>query len=205
MKISEIILYPNREENIEKYTHYFINSNHVSAFSGLTFSQVLSSDEHYLGLFNQTKLAAILHLNVRDSNFWQITYTQTEQDFKGQGCFRYLITAAVNSHGSVLSDDHQTPQSKQAWKSLIQYPGPNLNIFVYDTDTQNKIPSTDFSENEIWNNKSNPVLLITNSAPESATNRESVMSKLKESTGIDRTNAAIWYGVASSTVDYTNP
>ena len=37
------------------------------------------------------------------------------------------------------------------------------------------------------------------------TDRENVMTKLKESIGIDRTSDSIWYGATSSTANYINP
>jgi len=204
MNINEIVVYPNRMENIEKYTQYFKNANTLPAFLNLKMARNMTSDEDFIGLFDKTQLVAILHLNIRESGMWQITYTQTETNFQGQGCFRYLLTTAVNTHKSILSDTHQTNDSKLAWKSLIQYPGPNLEIFVYGVNTKNKIPSFDIPENKIWNNNENPVLLITSNSS-NITDRNDVMKKLKETTGIDRTTDGIWYGPNSSTKNYLNP
>lgn len=204
MKIDEIVLYPDRTENIEKYIQYFKDSKSSPAFNDLILYRNIQSDEDFIGLFDETRLISVLHLNIRDHGLWQITYAQTEPDFYGHGCFRYLVTAAVATHGTVLSDDHQTNSAKQAWKSLIQYPGPNLDIFVYDTDTKNKVSSADAPEQEIWNNHDNPVLLITHKSSVTV-NRNPVMTKLKETTGIDRTSDGIWYGPNSSTDTYINP
>lgn len=204
MKIDEIVLYPDRRENIEKYNQYFGNSTTVPAFADLALARTTSSDEDFFGLFDTDQLVSVLHLHVRDHGLWQISYAQTEPAFSGQGCFRYLLTSAVAAHGMVLSDDHQTNSAKEAWKSLIRYPGPNLEISVYDTDTGNKIPVADVPENAIWNDKSNPVLLITRQSS-SKSNRDEVMTGLKESVGIDRTTSGIWYGANSSTDTYTNP
>lgn len=203
MKIAEIVIYPDRTESMEKYNQYFKDATTSSAFGDLILYKSTNSDEDFIGLFEKTQLVAVLHLNIREHGMWQITYTQTALDWQGQGCFRYLLTSAVATHGIVLSDDHQTQASKEAWKSLIKYPGPNLEIFVYDVDTKNKIPSFDVPDNEIWNNKSNPILLITNRS--SISDRSRVMTRLKEKTGIDRTTDGIWYGPNSSTDTYINP
>jgi hypothetical protein len=204
MKIDEIVVYPDREENIEKYHQYFRDSQKTPAFADLVSSRNSGTDEDFLALFSGDRLISVLHLNTRQHGMWQITYAQTEAHFRGQGCFRYLLTTAVSTHGMVLSDDQQTTSSREAWKSLIKYPGPNLKIFVYNTNTGDKMPASGVPENEIWNKTSEPVLLITYQEYRDA-GREKVMSKLKESTGIDRTTLGIWYGPNSSTDDYVNP
>lgn len=204
MRIDEIVVYPNRIENIEKYNQYFKNASGAPAFGDLTAYRHTGSDEDYFGLFNGTRLISILHLNVREHGQWQISYAQTEPEYQGQGCFRYLLNLAITAHGSVLSDSHQTTASKDAWQSLIKYPGPSLDIFVYDTETKNQIPARDVPENQIWNNKDTPVLLAT-LQPVDVKDRDRVMTRLKESNGIDRTISGIWYGPHSSTDDYKNP
>ena len=204
MKIDEVVVYPDRNTNIEKYNQYFQNSNTVKAFDGLFLVRNIEADHDYLGLITQDKLVSILHLNFRN-DMWQITYAQSEPDFQNQGCFRYLITAAVSTHDSILSDDHQTDKSKKAWQSLIKYPGPGIEIFVFDTSTKAKLPSQNVPEDKIWNNQTNPVLLISKSNNAETTDRNNVMTALKETIGIDRTIKGIWYGKNSSTSNYINP
>lgn len=205
MKFKEIVLYPDRVENIKKYNNIFNNSKTMPAFGELLLSQVLSTSEDYFGLFNQQRqLVSILHLNVRDHGLWQITYTQTESDYQGQGCFRYLLTKAVATHGTILSDENQTNSSKKAWQGLIKYPGPNLSIFTYNTTTHEKNSAVDYSEDDIWNNKTIPVLMIT-SQNNIESDRDSIMKQLKENTGIDRTEYGIWYGPNTSNGKYLNP
>lgn len=202
--MDEIVEYPNRTEDIKKYHHYFQGSIPLPAFNGLTLMRNTSSDEDVIGLFNKTDLVSVLMLNVREHGLWQITYAQTQPNFRGQGCFRYLLIAAVKTHKQVLSDERQTPLSKQAWISLIQHPGSNLNIYVYDIKTKKQLPAKDVPVNDIWNDKDDPVLMVTFSSS-NQTDRNSIMAKLKESTGIDRTDEGIWYGPNSSTDSYFNP
>ncbi len=203
MKIQEIVLYPSRIENIDKYQYALLKSQKSKAFGSLELSENITPDEHILGLFDKEKLASVLHLNIRDLGLWQITYTQTEKEFQGQGCFRYLLSTAVNNHNMVLSDDHQTTESKNAWKSLIKYPGPNLEIWVYDTFNHQKYTVDDYTDTDIWNNKTNPVLAAT--LKSNISNRNPIMDRLKGNMNIDRTDEGIWYGPNSSNKDYNNP
>lgn len=207
MRIREIVTYPDRIENIQKYNQYFTNSQKIPAFGNLLTGRVTTAtDEEILALFDRDQIVSILHLNTRDHGMWQITYSQTEPEFQGQGCFRYLLNSAVAVHNTILSDDHQTSLSKKSWQSLIKYPGPNLEIFVYDTRTKKKISSTRVQDKDIWNNKSNPVLMITESnSGLNNTDRDRVMSRLKETTRIDRTEIGLWYGIGTSTTEYYNP
>jgi hypothetical protein len=204
LKIDEIVLYPDRTENIEKFAQHFKDADASPAFNGLSLSRNIDPDQDVIGLFDDTQLVAVLHLNVRTHGMWQITYAQTDPNFQGQGCFRYLLTTAVTTHGEVLSDEHQTASSRLAWSSLIKYPGPNLEIFVYDLDTGHKTPAVGVPESDIWNNKGHRVLLIKHQSTDAA-ERNNIMTALKESTGIDRTFDGIWYGPNSSTDTYTNP
>ena len=205
MKLKEIIVYPNRNGDLEKYKNFFLNSNKRTAFDSLEYSRVSESDDDKLAFFNKEILISILHLNVRDENGWQITYTETDEKFQGQGCFRYLVNQAVNLHGEILSDTHQTPKSKIAWQSLIKYPGPELDIYVYDSETKIKHPASKILDHQIWNNESNPVLLVTKTSYNQNDVRESVMKKLVDQVGIDRTNNGIWYGLGTSDKNYFNP
>ena len=96
MNIDEIVVYPDRNTNIEKYHQYFQTSNPVKAFDGLSLVCNTGADYDYLGLITQDILVSILHLNLRN-DMWQITYAQSEPDYQNQGCFRYLITANLES------------------------------------------------------------------------------------------------------------
>jgi hypothetical protein len=205
MKLKEIIVYPDRNGDLEKYQNFFLNSHKRPAFHSLEYSRVNDTDDDKLGLFNKETLVSILHLNIRDEIFWQITYTETDEKFQGQGCFRYLINQAVKAHGEILSDTHQTPKSKIAWQSLIKHPGPELNIYVYDVERKIKQPAYEILDNQIWNNKSNPVLMVTKTSYNQNNVRESVMKKLMDQVGIDRTDNGIWYGPGTSNHDYFNP
>ena len=188
------------KENIKKYDQFFTDAPRLPAFEGLTLAHTVEPENDYIGLF-ENDLISILHLSTREHG-WQITYSQTEPEFQRRGCFRYLLTTAVDTHGSILSDEYQSNKAKEAWKSLIKYPGPNLEIFVYDGS--NKILSLGMPENEIWNGRVSPVLLIQKTTAASPS-RDKIMTRLRETTGIDRTEKGIWYGIASSTTEYDNP
>lgn len=201
MKIKEIVLYPSRIENIDKYQNILLKSQKSKSFESLELAEIIGSDEHILGLFDEEKLVSVLHLNIRNHGLWQITYAQTKSEFQGQGCFRYLLTMAANKHNMILSDDHQTNESKTAWKSLIKYPGPRLDIWVYDNNQKCNV--SDYTDNDIWNDKPDPILAATSKS--NSDDRSSTMNKLKENMNIDRTENGIWYGPKSSNKDYTNP
>jgi len=101
----------------EKYHQYFKNVPNSPAFGDLSYDRVTRADQDYLGLFNKTGLVSILHLSIRDDHgLWQISYSQTDPTYQRQGCFRYLLNKAVDHHGTILSDDHQTSKSKKHGK-----------------------------------------------------------------------------------------
>ena len=91
MKISEITTIQSRDEDIRKYTYLFDGVQGSPAFGNLVFKQVEGDwDDHYFGLFNDTDLISILRVDKQNKHY-QVTYTQTEPEFRGQGCIRYLL------------------------------------------------------------------------------------------------------------------
>jgi hypothetical protein len=118
MNISEIILTPERSDDITKFLHVFTDATKSMAFNRLQFGQIIQSDEHHLGLFDQDKLVSYLRLDVRTQGYWQITYSQTEPPFQGQGCFRYLLVNYRSPEGHAASCFTDTPRCQSyAWQS----------------------------------------------------------------------------------------
>ena len=205
MKISEIAIYPSRDEDISKYSPYFDGIVGVGAFDGLLFCHRTYTDEDYLGLFNGDVLVSVLVLDIRDHGYWQIRYSQTEDAFKRRGCFRYLLTHASKKHGTVLSDELHTGEAKTEWQSLIQHTNPDIEIFVFDIVSGDKAWAKEVHPHKIWNDRERPVLLVNHTGYTVNPYREHIMKKMLENTGVDRTHHGIWYGVNSSTPDYDNP
>ena len=206
MTLDEIILTPEREDNMNKYVHHFVKALKQPAFHTLKFAQSKTADEHYLGLFQDDSLVSYLQLEIRTNDLWQIVYTQTTVSFRGQGCFRYLLEKSVVDHGQVLSDSHQTVASANAWKSLIRYPGGRMLIFVYNTDTKQLSSAHEIESLDIWNQTNNPILLATKVA-HSMQEQENMdlrdRSHLAKKTGRDHNS--IWFGPGTSNGDYINP
>jgi hypothetical protein len=206
MKITEIVLTPSRADALEKYQGNFSNQDRTPAFNNLGFSQVQTADSHELGLFSRDNLVAYLRLDQREDPTWQITLSQTQEQYQDQGCFRYLLLKAVSSHGEVLSDTHQTAEAKAAWQSLIRYPGGLMQILSVDTETNTVYPTWNVPEDEIWNQETSPVLLARKQQYS-----EKILESMKKrdawhhvnNTGRD--HDSIWFGPDSSNSEYINP
>lgn len=204
MKISEIITLPSRDESMDKFTFPGIKTTPIKdAFKDFEFAEIITGDDHKLMLYHDGDVISGLHLEIRDG-YWQITYSQTLADYRGQGCFRYLLIIAVNRHKTILSDSRQTSESASAWKSLIKHSGGQFNIFVFDGE--NRIPANTVPENDIWNGKDIPVLMITNTLTGTNVVVSPGREKHMESKGnFSRMEKYLWFGVDSSTENYLNP
>jgi len=208
MRINEIIELLSREEPMEKYQHIFDNATPTPAFSNLNFVEVLdnTNEIHYLGLLDPEKiLVSFLELEIRDHQKYQITYSQTEPKYRRQGCFRYLLNKAVTSHGEILSDTHQTPEAISTWKSLIKFPS-YLKIGVLNTDTGIITSTWHVSEEEIWHQKVNPVLIASDSRTEYSQKLQEMTERNNEwKKKRGRDHDSLWYGPETSNDNYENP
>jgi hypothetical protein len=205
MKITEIVSLVSRSDPMEKYQWIFDDLKKISAFGNLKFAELIELEDHYLGLFNNDNLIAFLHLEIRTpGNRFQISYTETDINYQGQGCFRYLINTSVNRHSEILSDTHQTDESKNAWKSLIKHPSEKISIYVLNMETKNIILASLVPENEIWNEQDSTVLLIRKNifSPELLENWDRNNTRKKKN---GRDYDSLFYGSLSSSKDYINP
>lgn len=159
--IPEIATIGSRLEPIEKYQHHFVDVPKTPAFDELMFGEKIDDDSVYLGLFKAGQLVSILYLMIRDEPYYQVTYSQTEPEFQGLGCFRYLLEYAVLKYDNILSDDHQTPEAGSAWRALSAFPGSRVHYFIYDTQFGSKSRITRHNYDEIWNGDPNPLLLAS--------------------------------------------
>lgn len=206
MQVDEIVTVPSRDQDISKYQGVFADQSKVKAFNGLTFAENQTNQSHELGLFDDENLVAYLRLDTRDQGKWQITYSQTESRFRGQGCFRYLLTKGVLEHGAVLSDSHQTQEAIDAWKSLIRFPGGQIQILLYDVDTGKTSKTHGVPEEEIWNQRTNTVLMASKQKYTSeGLHRMQKRDQWHQMHGTNRDCNSIWYGPDSSTDSYFNP
>jgi GNAT superfamily N-acetyltransferase len=192
MHIQEIVTIPSREDEIARYRSEFdVDDPGIRAFAGVIFKETSLNDEHHLGLFADDELVAYLRLDIRDLGLWQITYSLTAPDYRGQGCFRYLLEKAVAEHKKILSDNNQTVEAKNAWESLIKHPGGLMTISAFDIDTNTV---SDIQSNDaVWNQQQSPLLLASaihysNKIKEHLDYSE----KIKKKIGRDRIN--IWFG-----------
>lgn len=210
MKIDEIINMSDREVPIVEYLKFFNNAAKIPAFESLKFAEATTAwKDHYLGLFSDNDLISILHVSPSDHELFQVTYSQTELEFRRCGCFRFLLLKALSTHGSILSDYSQSNDAKKAWKSLIQYPGPNMDIYIFNANNAaaELIPAASVTDSDRWNNKQIPVLLAKKSAITEIEYpvKAAAVDRLLENTGIDRTYMGIWFGKNSSNSTYDNP
>ena len=178
------------------------SSLRLPAFENLEFAEVFVNDRsHVLGLYRLTKLVSVLRVERIDYPYWQITDVYTEPEFQRQGCFRFLLEKAVDTHSHVLSDDRQTTEATAAWKSLIQYPGGRMHFYLFNGTTIDKLP---LEYKTIWNNEELPLVI--------ASKIQYTVEQLQRSKYDDerrmkynRHRTYIWFGPNSSTPEYTNP
>jgi hypothetical protein len=204
MKVSEIISTASTSSYPESYKHNFSdNSVKTNAFDGLMFSETLNDGSHYLGLFDNEKLISYLSLSDRGSGIYQISYSATDPKYQRRGCFRYLLMKALESHGEILSDTHQSPEAQLAWKSLIKNPSNRMRIYVYNEFTNDRIDATTIPENDIWNAKSNPILLASS---KHLTNEEIQRDLIRDikTKPYNRDYLSTWFGKDHMVIGY-NP
>ena len=202
MKVDEIVSYPSRDGNIGKFQHYFTDVELYPAFSELEYGLANNHGTEIYGLFNENKqLVSVLELDERDTPYWQISYTETLASYRRQGCFRYLLLKTVENHTTILSDEHQTKEAENAWKSLMQYPSDRLQFKMYNTKTGD---IEDIDQSMVWNDSSVYVMMITNSHfTESMKQRSATRDKyaIKNNRHFD----GLWFGLDSSNENYDNP
>lgn len=205
MTINEIVNTPSRSDSIEKYQIYYPDTaQKIPAFDALQFCTVKSAEDQYLGLFYENTLVSHLHIEIRTAGMWQITYSLTREDFQKQGCFRYLLLKGLESTHQILSDSHQTPQARAAWKSLIRYPSSRMKIFVYDIANNVLTPTKNIDLHSIWNNEDDPVLLAVNVyRTQEVINQQLARDRVMEK--YNRNYDKIWFGKGTSNSDYINP
>jgi hypothetical protein len=206
MKMREIINTTSSTGYPESHQHKFpVDISEIPAFEGLIFKEYMDGfGTHHLGLFADDKLVSYLELDIRNTEYYQITYSATSEKYQRRGCFRFLLNKAVEQHRTVLSDSHHTPEAKAAWKSLIQYPSGIIKICAYDVRTGDKKPAKGVDRDSIWNDEEEPVLMITNSE----FSEEYLQRAKREHRGLiecGRDYKGIWYGVRSSNDHYDNP
>lgn len=194
----------SRMEPIEKYNQFFINSKKVPAFDSLTFSQNKINEDHYFGLFNDDNLISVLHIELRELPYYQITYSQTERNFQRQGCFRYLLDYAVSMYSNIVSDSRQTKEAASAWVSLSLYPSGKTNYYIYDTDNGRTEKITYKNHESIWNSNDNPVILASK-----VKHPDNIQEKLDRSNELKkrhkRDHDSLFYGKYAIWDDYENP
>lgn len=207
MKLDEIVVGVSRSGDLHKYA-FLGELDSEPAFDDLMFVETfLSSEEHVLGLVNSDhELIAVIHLSIRDSGGrWQIQYTETAPEYQNRGCFRYLLIKAVNQHKEILSDDTQTPEAMQAWKSLIKYSGGHMKIWVVHKDGTLS-PTTNVDPSEIWHEDEYPSLMITNVMDGPGVIRNESRERSMKKSGLDfRMEINMWFGLASQADGFYNP
>lgn len=148
-----------RDEYIDIKSHYFDNSNIVYTVNNLNLKKYISTDQEelYYGLFDETKLVAILQLE-RIKPGWQVRLTQVQEPYKSQGYGSFMYDYAVMNDGlTLLSDTSQTEGrlggSKGLWEKL--YRQGRFTVGGYNLETDEFIPldnSSDISD-KIYNQK----------------------------------------------------
>lgn len=185
-----------------KFQHYFNDVKFNTAFSNLNYAFTHQHGTEYYGLFDENnQLVSILELDERDTPYWQISYTETVSTYRRQGCFRYLLLKAVGNHTTILSDEHQTSEAENAWKSLIQYPSERLQFKMYNTKTGD---IEDVDQALVWNDSSEYIMMITNSHfTESMKHQSEIRDRytIKNNRHFD----GLWFGPDSSNTNYDNP
>jgi hypothetical protein len=205
MNISEIVTYPSRSGSIVGYQSIFTDKVQEPAFDELLYAESKGQYSYFGGLLHNNELVSVLNVTYyREHGLWQIVYSETTSEYQRQGCFRYLLIKALDHYGKVICDEHHSPEAMMAWKSLMKYTGPHFNVVVYNTNTRTEHNPSEYTDDEIWNQKSD-ILLMAKRVGNGLVleKRERFYEGLK--IGPDRTEMNIWFGKNSSTDVYTNP
>lgn len=201
--IQEIVSTPPSGSKIEAYQYIFNNIKTIDAFNNLTYAKVNYNDSEYYGLLNNKNiLVSILIMDLRDnSKYYQVTYTESLPEYRRQGCFRYLLLKSIEQHSTILSDERQTKDAEESWKSLIQYPSERIQFYMYNI-SKDSIEPVDITK--IWNNTDDYTVMATN---KHVTTEMLERSKIRDkyTVKVSRHFDGLWFGPHTSTTEYINP
>jgi hypothetical protein len=163
MKINEIEIFPSRDEFNDDFIYHFQNSEETIIPSTNDILKVnQSSNNIYLGIFNNDKLLSYLTLDDFRNGIWQIGMMSTDRDNRCKGHIKYLIDYAVKKLKLVLSDNRQTEEAKAVYTALIKYPN-KVDYFLYNTKTKKK-KILKYNNNKIihnpWDNNEYTVIMM---------------------------------------------
>ena len=135
-----------RDEYIDSKVSYFNNANIVYTINNLNLKKYISTDQEelYYGLFDKSKLVAILQLESIKQG-WQVRLTQVQEPYKSQGYGSFMYDYAVMNDGlTLLSDTSQTEGqlggSKGLWEKL--YRQGRFTVGGYNLETDEFITPT---------------------------------------------------------------
>lgn len=104
--------------DLDKYTSIFATHDHAyeHAFDNLKFSCKFTTDNSYIGLFDERKLIAILHL-VKNNEKWCLNYMESK--VVGHGHIRYLFMIAMDYHERITIDKELTVKYFKELAALV--------------------------------------------------------------------------------------
>lgn len=217
INLSEIVLSPGRDEYITNKNYLFNNveKTQTPVFDNnksYDYAMTKEYDVEYYALLDDDNVVALLRLeNSRlDRDKYQVLSTQVEQSLRGLGLMRYLFNRALDSHGAIYSDTHQSQDAKHFWTMLITYPEARYSVYIYDSETHTMTDTQDYIGNiektiskHIWNNKENPILVCIKNK---FTAKQSMISERNNSIRkrVNRDDWTLWYS-RSTIKGYENP
>lgn len=141
MKLDEIGITPPRDEYNDEFTHYFNNAEIVDIIHSYQLKKHVDEwGDIMYGLFDPKTnlLISYLHLE-KEPNYYRVGLPSTRPEYRRQGWATYLYDYAVlKDKLKIASDQNQTPEAKQLWKSLAR--NSRYKIFMFDLKTGKKIP-----------------------------------------------------------------
>ena len=207
MKLVEIMLSSPRDEMNDNYRHFFKNAPTLATLpGGYLFKKVVDEfgDIRY-GIFDRRGrvLISYLHLDIQRP-YAIVSMPSTMSQFRGQGLMSYMYNYAVlKDNLTLMSDEQQTPEARNLWKSLHR--NGLINIQLLDQKTNNTKPWN--GDNEPWdgNNKQTSRLIASKPITESLSMPYTLTKGIRferKQLGMDDMGL---YGPGTSTEDWWNP
>jgi hypothetical protein len=148
-----------RDEYIDSKVSYFNNANIVYTINNLNLKKYISTDQEelYYGLFDKSKLVAILQLESIKQG-WQVRLTQVQEPYKSQGYGSFMYDYAVMNDGlTLLSDTSQTEGqlggSKGLWEKLYRQGRFTVGGYNLETDEFITLSNSSDISDKIYNQK----------------------------------------------------
>lgn len=209
--IGEIISIDGRDEYVSNKNYLFNNiaKTKTPVFDNgksYYYSIAMEYDVEHHALLENDNIIALLRLENSRLNKNQVLSTQVEQSLRGLGLMRYLFNKALDIHGEIYSDTHQSAEVKHFWQMLIVYPESRYSIYIYNPEDNTLEDTRDYIgnvEKTVWNQQENPILVCIKrkyTIDQLLINEHNNNIRKK----VNRDDWSLWYK-KSNTKGYENP